>query len=176
MLRVAAGERLLIRGREDSQGFENGDFKDVAHVDPATNEVHLTDGHVLPPEFKAWTYGHALTSYRAQGSTAEESLIVLGEVAERALMERQFYVGNTRYRGHHRIYVSHREPILRRLAQGDPGRELATEFLPRQNIVLAEKIGMRPFRRMGTRARQVWRSVAAQWEELRETVRERMET
>jgi len=31
---------------------------------------------------------------------------VLGEVAERALMRRQFYVGNTRYRGAHRIYVS----------------------------------------------------------------------
>ncbi len=176
MLPVASGDRLLIRGRDDEQGFENGDFKNVARVDPATNQIFLTDGHVLPPEFKAWTYAHALTSYRAQGSTAEESLIVLGEVAERALMQRQFYVGNTRYRGRHRIYVSHREAILNRLALGDPGRELATEFVQRQQLVLAEEIGMRPFRRMGERARNIWRSVATQLDELRETMRERMET
>lgn len=174
-LPVAAGDRLLIRGRDTEHGFENGDFKQVERVDAATNQVLLTDGTVLPPDFNAWTHGHALTSYRAQGSTAEESLIVLGEVAERALMRRQFYVGNTRYRGRHRIYVSHHEPILQRLAQGDTGRELATEFLERQQLVQAERIRMRPLRRMGHRARYVWRNVAAQWEELREAIRAKTE-
>lgn len=174
-LPVAAGDRLLIRGRDSEHGFENGDFKHVARVNRANGEIVLSDGAMLPSEFKAWTYGHALTSYRAQGSTAEESLLVLGEVAERALMRRQFYVGNTRFRGRHRIYVSHREPILQRLAQGDPGRELATEFLERQHIVLAEEIGMRPLRRMGARARHVWRGVAARWEEMRQTMGERTE-
>lgn len=173
-LPVAAGERLLIRGREDTAGFANGDFKDVARVDVTTNEIVLTDGHVLPKDFKAWTYGHALTSYRAQGSTAEESLVVLGEVAERALMQRQFYVGNTRFRGRHQIFVSHRDAILNRLAVPDPGRELASEFVRRQNIVLAEKISMRPFERMGARARQMWQGVAAQMEQVRAAMRERM--
>lgn len=175
VLPVAAGDRLLVRGREDVAGFENGDFKDVARVDPATNAIVLTDGNVLPPDFRAWTYGHALTSYRSQGSTAEESLIVLGEVAERALMRRQFYVGNTRYRGSHRIYVSHREAILNRLAMADPGRELATEFVARQKLVLGEEIAVRPLRRMGRQARHVWNGIAEQWREIRETVRERME-
>ncbi len=140
MLAVAAGDRLLIRGRNDDQGFANGDFKTVARVDPATNTVLLTDGHVLPAEFKAWTHAHALTSYRAQGSTAEESLIVLGEVAERALRRRQFYVGNTRFRGAHRIYVTHREAILHRLSLPDPGRELATEFVHRHGLNYAQRI------------------------------------
>jgi hypothetical protein len=88
-------------------------------------------------------------------------------------MQRQFYVGNTRYRGRHRIYVSHREAILNRLAIDDPGRELATEFLQRHRIVLAEEIGMRPFQRMGARARDIWRGVAAQVEQMREAMRER---
>lgn len=175
-LPVAAGDRLLIRGRDSEHGFENGDFKDVAGVDPLTNQITLADGRLLPPEFKAWTYGHALTSYRAQGSTAEESLIVLGEVAERALMQRQFYVGNTRYRGNHRIYVAHADAILDRLAIADTGRELATEFVQRHQIGLAEEIGMRPFRRMGRRARQVWQAVAAQRRTASEAMRERMET
>jgi ATP-dependent exoDNAse (exonuclease V) alpha subunit len=172
---VAAGDRLLIRGREDTQDFQNGDFKEVAHVDAGTNAILLTDGHVLPPDFKAWTYGHALTSYRSQGSTAEESILVLGEVAERALMHRQFYVGNTRFRGRHHIFVSHRDAILNRLATPDPGRELATEFVQRQNIVLAEEIAMRPFARMGARAEQAWRGVVAQMQQLHEAVRERMD-
>ncbi len=176
MLPIAAGDRLLIRGREEDQGFANGDFKDVARVEPASNEVILADGKILPADFRAWTYGHALTSYRSQGSTAEESILVLGEVAERALMRRQFYVGNTRYRGAHRIYVSHREPVLARLARPDAGRELVSEFVRRHRIVLAEEIAMRPFRRMGERMRSMWFGMAARWRETREGVRESMET
>jgi ATP-dependent exoDNAse (exonuclease V) alpha subunit len=174
-LPVAVGERLLMRGREDSQGFENGDFKTVVRVDVAKNEIVFTDGRTLPPDFKAWTHGHALTSYRAQGSTAEESLIVLGEVAERALKQRQFYVGNTRYRGHHRIYVSHSEAILNRLAFGDAGRELATEFVDRHGLTMADQVAMRPLQRMGANARHIWRGVVEHLEHVRQTVRERME-
>jgi len=160
MLPVAVGDRLLIRGREDTQDFANGDFKEVAHVDPAADEIILTDGKVLPAGFKAWTYGHALTSYRAQGSTAEESLMVLGEVAERALMRRQFYVGNTRYRGSHRIYVSHRDAILQRLARLDPGRELASEFIERHRLTVAERLAPRPLQRLRSQLKQAWLSVA----------------
>lgn len=174
-LAVSAGDRLLIRGREDGQGFANGDFKDVAAVDPAANQILLTDGKELPVGFRAWTYGHALTSYRAQGSTAEESLLVLGEVAERALMRRQFYVGNTRYRGAHQIFVSHRDAILTRLARSDPGRELATEFMRRHRIVPAERIAMQPLHRMGARMRHMWFGLAARWQETREIIREKME-
>jgi conjugative relaxase-like TrwC/TraI family protein len=174
LLPVAAGDRLLIRGREDTQEFANGDFKNVASVDPTTNTILLTDGHALPADFKAWTYGHALTSYRAQGSTAEESLIVLGEVAERALMRRQFYVGNTRYRGAHRIYVSHRAAILDRLSRADPGRELATEFVERHRLVVNETETVRATQRMRDRMWH-WLGMVAHWQQRRETRGERME-
>ena len=110
-------------------------WQQVASVDPARNEVILTDGRCLPANFKGWTYGHAVTAYRAQGCTAEESLLVLGDVAARSLARRQFYVANTRYRGAHRIYVSNREQILARLAQSDDGRKLATELIERCSAV-----------------------------------------
>lgn len=160
-LAVAAGDRLLIRGRNDDADFANGDFKEVAHVDPVANKVMLTDGRELPPDFAAWTYGHALTSYRSQGSTSEESLLVLGEVAARALARRQFYVGNTRFRGAHAIYVSHKDEILRRLAQPDAGRELATEFMTRHRIVENEQLVPRPLRNLSPHIRAAWLSVAA---------------
>jgi len=175
MLPVAAGDRLLMRGREEEQGFANGDFKDVAAVDPIANRIVLSDGKELPADFRAWTYGHALTSYRSQGSTAEESLLVLGEVAEQALMRRQFYVGNTRYRGAHHIYVSHRDAIITRLARPDAGRQLATEFVRRHRIVPAERIAMGRLHRIGARMRDAWLSIAARWQETREVVREKME-
>lgn len=160
-LAVSVGDKLLIRGRNDDAGFANGDFKEVAHVDPVANKVVLTDGRELPPDFAAWTYGHALTSYRSQGSTSEESLLVLGEVAAHALARRQFYVGNTRFRGAHAIYVSHKEEILSRLAQPDAGRELATEFMQRHRIVESEKLVPRPLRRLSPQIRAAVVSAAA---------------
>lgn len=159
-LAVAAGDRLLIRGRRDDAGFSNGDFKEVASVDPASNRIVFTDGCELPRDFAAWTYGHALTSYRSQGSTSEESLLVLGEVAAKALARRQFYVGNTRYRGAHAIYLSQKDEILRRLAQPELERELATEFMERSRLVVNEKIVPRPLRRWSSHLRAAWLAVA----------------
>ena len=159
-LAVAAGDRLLIRGRDDDTGFSNGDFKEVAQVDPAANKIVLTDGRELPPDFAAWTYGHALTSYRSQGSTSEESLLLLGEVATQALARRQFYVGNTRFRGAHAIYLSNKDEILRRIAWPDTDRELAAEFMERHGLVENEHLVPRPVRRLGAHLRNAWLAAA----------------
>lgn len=160
-LAVAAGEQLLIRGRDEDAGFANGDFKEVAYVDPTANKIVLTDGRELPSDFAAWTYGHALTSYRSQGTTSEESLLVLGEIAARSLARRQFYVGNTRFRGAHAIYVSNKEDILHRLANPDGGRELATEFMGRNHFVENEQLVPRPLRNLSPKVLAAWRSFAA---------------
>lgn len=160
-LAVSVGDRLLIRGRNDDAGFANGDFKEVAQVDAAANKIMFTDGRELPPDFAAWTYGHALTSYRSQGSTSEESLLVLGEVATRALARRQFYVGNTRFRGAHAIYLSHKDEILRRLAQPEAGRELATEFMERHRLVERAHLVPRPVRNLSPQIQAAWLATAA---------------
>lgn len=152
VLPLSEGEQVLIRGREDSQGFTNGEVKTVGRIE--SDRVTFTDGTTLPPDFAAWTYGHAVTAYRSQGSSSEESLLLLGPVAEKALLRRQFYVGNTRYKGSHAIYMSDREAILRRVAQRDPGRELATEFTRRHQI--SEAVNQRAERRKKHILRVVW--------------------
>lgn len=169
-LPVAVGDRLLIRSREDDAGFANGDFKEVARVDPESNRIVFSDGKELPAHFASWTYGHALTSYRSQGSTSEESLLVLGEVAMRSLARRQFYVGNTRYRGAHAIYLSNKAEILRRLARPDPGRELATEFMARHRLAPDERLT--PHVRRGVRARvgHMWEQTMAKVRGLRSSI------
>ena len=129
----------------------------------------------IPAEFKAWTYGHALTAYRAQGSTAEESLLVLGEVASRSLRQRQFYVANTRYRGAHRIYVASKQQIFTQLQEPDPGRELATEFVARRKISMRELMSHRRLPRMLENLRRaIWTAVAER-RARRQTSNERVE-
>jgi ATP-dependent exoDNAse (exonuclease V) alpha subunit len=173
MLPVAAGDRLLIRGRDDDAGFANGDFKEVAHVDPVANRIVFTDGCELPPDFAAWTYGHAITSYRSQGSTSEESLLVLGEVAARALARRQFYVGNTRFRGAHAIYVTNKEEVIARLNRTDDRRELATEFMQRHRIVEREHLVPRAVRDLRPQVRAAWIAATTNQQRARQQRTER---
>jgi conjugative relaxase-like TrwC/TraI family protein len=159
-LAVAVGDKLLFRGRDDDAGFANGDFKEVAEVDPASNRIVFTDGRELPQGFAAWTYGHAITSYRSQGSTSEESLLILGEVAARALAKRQFYVGNTRFRGAHAIYVSNKQEILSRLSRTDDTRELATEFMQRRRLTEHEVVVPRPHD-LPAHVKEAWLAISA---------------
>ncbi len=166
-LRVATGDRLLILARDDDAGLANGDFRDVARVDPVGNRIVFTDGRELPSDFAAWTYGHALTAYRAQGSTAEESILVLGAVAARSLTRRQFYVANTRYRGSHAIYASNKAAIMGRLTLPDPGRELASEFIVRQRIAERQEMVERAARRLRARVRAAWHQTIAQVQRIR---------
>ena len=172
-LPVSAGERLLILGRDEAAGFANGDFREVARVDPTSNRILLTDGRELPADFAAWTYGHALTAYRAQGTTAEESILVLGAVAAQSLSHRQFYVANTRYRGAHAIYVSDRSAVMTRLAQPDPGRELAGEFMERQHLAEREALAERIERRLRARMAEAWLQTLAHVQRIRQGHTER---
>lgn len=91
---------------------------------------------------------------------------MLGEVAARSLARRQFYVGNTRYRGAHAIYVSNKDDILRRLARPDAGRELATEFMERHRILINERLVPRRVRGMRAWMQAAWLGAA---EKLRRT-------
>jgi len=70
------------------------------------------------------------------------------------LARRQFYVGNTRYRGAHAIYLADKAAILGRLTRPDTGRELATEFLQRHHI--AERLVPRALRNRSPRQQAAW--------------------
>lgn len=96
---------------------------------------------------------------------------MLGEVAARSLARRQFYVGNTRYRGAHAIYLSSKDDILRRLAQRDSGRELATEFMESHGLGVHERTSEHRRRDNRTRLRTVLRRAAARVHATHETIR-----
>jgi hypothetical protein len=81
---------------------------------------------------------------------------VLGEVAARALTRQQFYVGNTRYRGAHAIYVANKEAIHSRLHSFHVQRELATEFVQRHRMVELLHLVPRVLQQLRERARRAW--------------------
>jgi hypothetical protein len=102
------------------------------------------------------TCGHAITSYRSQGSNSEESILALGEFAARALTRQQFYVGNTRYRGAHAIYVANKEAIHSRLQGFYDQRELATEFVQLHRMAELLHVVPRMLQQLRKRARRAW--------------------
>ena len=81
-------------------------------------------------------------------------------MAAQALARRQFYVGNTRFRGAHAIYLSNKEEILSRIALPDTGRELATEFMERQGLAENQHLVPRPVRGLGVHLRNAWLAAA----------------
>jgi hypothetical protein len=81
--------------------------------------------------------------------TVDESILVLGHQSAETLGQRQFYVGNTRYRERHHLYVASHETVVRRLKTLQDNRELATEFLERQNLTHTQS----RFERMQARIR-----------------------
>ena len=65
---------------------------------------------------------------------------MLGSTAAQKLSHRELYVGNTRYRGAHAIYVTNTEELYQRLAWRDNRRELASEFVQRQRWAIQQDI------------------------------------
>ena len=91
-----------------------------------------------------------------------------------SLARRQFYVGNTRYRGAHAIYVSNKDDIFQRLARPDAGRELATEFVRRHRLVVGENLGPRAERGLRARAHAAWFEVTEKLRRAQTARSERM--
>lgn len=93
--------------------------------------------------------------------------MVLGEVSERALDYRQFYVGSTRYRGAHSIYVRNKEAVLYKVARPSFGRELATEFMERQSIANNMSLFPGPIQRWSANMRMAWLAMVDQQQRAR---------
>jgi hypothetical protein len=87
-------------------------------------------------------------------------------------MRRQFYVGNTRYRGAHRIYVTHREAILTRLRNPDPGRELATEFMEQHGPKIGEAVAQGRLRRVKAKLHRAWMAMEQRWGQSQDAQRQ----
>ena len=108
---VAAGDVLLLRA--NAPGLVNGERVEVKSVQ--RERITLTDGRVLPSDYRTFSHGYAVTSHAAQGKTVDEVMVVASSRSFAAVSQEQFYVSISRARERARIYTDDAELLGRRV-------------------------------------------------------------
>jgi conjugative relaxase-like TrwC/TraI family protein len=113
LIEVSAGDRLLLTANRRETGLRttNGEFVRVSAVDSG-GQVRLEDGRTLPPNYRSFAHGYAVTAHRSQGKTVD-SVILSGDGMQKEL----FYVGASRGRQSVTVITSDRERLQETVAR-----------------------------------------------------------
>jgi ATP-dependent exoDNAse (exonuclease V) alpha subunit len=92
-IEVAAGDKLLLEANWRQKDFRatNGELVTVAGVEQG--RIRLEDGRLLPPAYRQFTHGYAVTAHRSQAKTVDVPI-----VAADKMTRDDFYVAVTRGR------------------------------------------------------------------------------
>jgi ATP-dependent exoDNAse (exonuclease V) alpha subunit len=122
-LEISAGDRLLITANRHDSDFRttNGEIATVARVDQK-GLIRLDDGRVLPPNFKQFAHGYAITAHRSQGKSVDK-VIVSGDGMQKEL----FYVAASRGRESVLVITSDKERLRETVARST-ARQSASEL------------------------------------------------
>ena len=125
-LEIAAGDRLSITANRHEPGFRatNGEIVTVARVGQK-GLIHLQDGRVLPPNFRQFAHGYAVTAHRSQGKSVD-SVIISGDGMQKEL----FYVAASRGRESVVVITSDKERLRETVARST-ARQSASELAAR---------------------------------------------
>ena len=98
-LKVAAGDKLLLQANAVAvrKHFVNGELVEVKRHSRRFHHL-LTDGRMIPADYRTFTHGYAVTSHAAQGKTVDEVLVVASSRSLPAINQEQFYVSISRGR------------------------------------------------------------------------------
>ena len=151
LLEVAPDERLLITANRRDAGFRatNGEIVTVERVDQK-GLVHLRDGRVLPPNFRQYGYGYAVTAHRSQGKSVD-SVIISGDGMRREL----FYVAATRGKDRVAVITSDKKLLRESIARSNT-RQSASELAQkaRPGLLQGAYRGLAAARRLARHAAQ----------------------
>jgi conjugative relaxase-like TrwC/TraI family protein len=125
-IEVAPGDRLLLTANRRDTGFHatNGEIVTVYSVD-SRGRIELSDGRVLPANFRQFTHGYAVTAHRSQGKTVD-SVIISADGMRKEL----FYVAASRGRRSVVVMTSDKEGLRQSVAQST-ARKSASELAGR---------------------------------------------
>lgn len=124
-IEISAGDKILLQANWRDKQFRatNGELVTVASV--ASGAIELTDGRVVPPHYKQFTHGYAVTAHRSQGKTVDYEIIAAERMAHDL-----FYVSATRAREGLTVITSDSFGLQESIAvSGD--RQSATELAQR---------------------------------------------
>jgi len=125
---LAKGDRLQLKSNAKSQDgaeFTNGELVTVSSV-LSNGEIRLLDGRVLPPNYREFLRGYAVTSYGSQGKTVEHVLFS-DSLVKSATNSQQWLVTISRGKRSVKIFTMNKAQLKESVSRlGD--RELAIEI------------------------------------------------
>jgi conjugative relaxase-like TrwC/TraI family protein len=114
-LAVASGDWLLLQAnaKAGAHTFTNGERVQVASV--GRDGIGLKDGRTLPPSYRTFNYGYAVTSHAAQGKTVDVGLFVASSRSFAAVSRESFYVGISRAKEKVTVFTDDAATLSRRV-------------------------------------------------------------
>jgi hypothetical protein len=114
-LAVASDDWLLLQAnaKAGAQTFTNGERVQVASV--GRDGLGLKDGRTLPPSYRTFNYGYAVTSHAAQGKTVDVGLFVASSRSFAAVSRESFYVGISRAKEKVTVFTDDAATLSRRV-------------------------------------------------------------
>ena len=122
-LEITPGDKLLLttNRREPDFRVTNGEIATVHRVD-SKSRVHLSDGRILPADFRQFTHGYAVTAHRSQGKSVD-SVIISADGMQKEL----FYVAASRGRENVLIITSDKLALSESVCRSN-ARQSASEL------------------------------------------------
>jgi hypothetical protein len=130
-MELTPGDRLQLKANaeaRDGKPLVNGELVSVKSL-ALDGRIHLQDGRVLPPEYRQFVRGYAVTSYGSQGKTVEHVLFSDSAV-KAATNNQQWLVTISRGTRGVRIFTQDKSRLQENVARSG-NRELAIELVER---------------------------------------------
>ena len=149
-LTVCSGDRLQLKANAlatHGQRLANGEIVTVSAV-LQDGSIRLDDGRTLPPSYRQFQRGYAVTSYGSQGKTVDH--LLFADAAVRAATNaQQWYVTISRARKSVQVFTTDKDELRQAISRSGE-RELALDLAksPRRSLRLRER-----FRRTLSRSR-----------------------
>ncbi|HEU6448279.1 MAG TPA: MobF family relaxase [Verrucomicrobiae bacterium] len=125
---LACGDRIQLKANaktESGEHLANGELVTVKQVEDS-GQITLGDGRILPRNYRQFVRGYAITSYAAQGKTAD--YVIFSDAAIRAATnQKQWYVTISRGRRGIHIFTSDKEQLRENISHSG-NRQLAVEL------------------------------------------------
>jgi hypothetical protein len=128
-LPLCPGDRLQLKANSataEGHKFANGEIVNVAQI-KSNGAIPLADGRVLPPHYRQFVRGYAVTSYGSQGKTVDH--VLFSDSAIRAATNaQQWYVTISRGRRSIQIFTPDKEQLRHAITRSGE-RKLALDLL-----------------------------------------------
>lgn len=127
-LALTSGDRLQLKANartKDGRQIANGEIVIVKSIE-SDGRIQLQDGRTLDANYRQFVRGYAVTSYAAQGKTAD--FVIFSDSAIRAATnQKQWYVTISRGRRGIEIFTTDKQELRENVARSG-NRELAIEL------------------------------------------------